>query len=166
MLVRVNGYTIVVYKGTNNLENVIQDIRFLPWYSSVVGWCPAGFLHGVQSVMPDMLANLSEVAKEGKLGFVGHSLGGSEALIAAGWFAALGIPPAFVDAFEPAKTTMGKLNDLLLMVKRVTITWDGDDPVPDLPFPYEHPSKPMFIGEPTLNPIDSHMIAKVIADLA
>jgi hypothetical protein len=47
----------------------------------------------------------------------------------------------------------------------VTITHDGDDPVPDVPLPYRHPGEVTRLGRASVDPIDDHLVAKVIADL-
>ena len=166
----VREYAIVSPQGTELKDplEVLRDIRFLPWWSPRVGVCPAGFLKGVASVIDEIIFDMADVAREGRLIFSGHSLGGAEALIMAGWFTALGHPPAAVDAYEPPRCGMWRLARLLQdpRIQRVTITHDGTDPIPDVPpWPYRLPGRVMHIGKPSIFPLQCHEIARVIADL-
>ena len=166
-LTQVDDYVVVANRGTIlDGDDILRDIRFLPWWNAAVGFCPAGFLKGARSIITKLIADVGPTAKAGKLVFTGHSLGGSEALIEAGWFAALGFPPAGVVVFEPARAGREKLMGLLATVPAVRWYHDGNDPVPIVPGGYLLPPEKRIIGKPRLNAIECHRIAQVQADLA
>lgn len=163
---QVGEYTVVAYRGTTlNGEDILRDIRFLPWWNSRVGTCPAGFLKGVANVIDKLIVDLAEIARAGKLVLTGHSLGGTEGLITTGWLVDLGLIPAACVVFEPARSGFGQLMSLLTRVPVVRWYHDGNDPVPDVPWPYRLPPNRVAIGRPSWRPILCHRIGQVIADM-
>lgn len=75
----------VAFRGTEkNHEDILTDIRFLPWWDKDIGWCHAGFLKSVRdsNVWP-ILRKLIIKHPGHRVIFTGHSLGGAQATIAA-----------------------------------------------------------------------------------
>ncbi len=160
-----NGYRVASFQGTIlNGYDILRDIRFVPWWDRYGGFGPAGFVKGVQQVIEEMIADLIADARAQRLIFVGHSLGGAEALRAASHFAGLGAPPAAVFAFEPPRAGLLKLKRSLKKVP-VFICHNGNSPVPYVPWLYRHPAKVTKIGRWCWEPIHCHRIAQIHADL-
>jgi hypothetical protein len=159
------GHHVVAFRGTTkNGADILRDMRCFPWWHHRVGICPAGFLKGTQTVIDRLIFDTADYAKAGALIFVGHSLGGSEALIAAAWFAALGHPPAAVVAFDPACAGLWKLRRLIKQVPYSRIYWNVFDPVPTVPLFYRHPAEVIRIGKSigSLDPFVYHRIANIV----
>ncbi len=160
------GYVIVAFPGTvKNGLDILRDIRFAPWWHHRVGVCPAGALKGVQNIIDALLLDLAEPIKAGRLILIGHSLGGQEALIAAGWLVSLGYPPAAVVAFDPPRAGMWKLRRLVAKISEARYYWNGDDPVPRDPPVYLHPARGLHVGDQRglKQAIADHRIAAIAA---
>ena len=171
---RIGDWHVLAFEGTTlNGWQILRDIRFLPWWDSKCGFGPIGFTKGVLAIIEDLLNDLLEDAKAGRLIIVGHSLGGSLALRTAGHFRALGhrVP---VYAFEPARCGLWKLKRLI-GDELTFISFDGDDPVPCLPWFWILPGVVTKIGQSARywwqrllrlgRDIGDHRIAQVTADL-
>lgn len=158
-------YRVIGFRGTcRNNADILRDVRFMPWWSPRVGFCPAGFYKGVRNVIDAINLDCAEDIKAGRLAIVGHSLGGSLSLILAGWLTALGYPPAAVYAFEPARCGGRKLRKLLRTVHSFA-SIDGNDPIPSVPLFYEIPVPTTYIGIKQFDIFACHRIAQVIEDL-
>lgn len=145
---REGGYAIAAFRGTTHdgMGDIIRDIRFVPWWHPRVGVCPAGFLKGAMRVMDALELEVADEIKSGNLVLTGHSLGGSMALITAGWLVSLGYPPAAVVAFDPARCGWWKLRRLVERVPYAKATWNGVDIVPLVPPVYLIPARVAHYG--------------------
>lgn len=158
--VEEEGYGIIGFQGTTrDGKEILRDIRFMPYWHHRVGICPVGFLRGVISIMDQIEMDVAEYARAGKLVIVGHSLGGAEAEICAGWFCALGFPPAKLFAIEPPRSGGWKLRRLLKMIDDKTATEDGNDLVTRVPWLYGHPTPLTYFGREHFDPLAPHRLA-------
>lgn len=62
-------------------KDILRDIRFIPRYNKVLGWCHGGFLSGAVKIVKE-IENLP-ISKRKHIVFTGHSLGAAVSLLAA-----------------------------------------------------------------------------------
>jgi hypothetical protein len=153
--------TVVTFEGTRPdfAGDWLVDLNQAPLdLDPSLGRLPHGFGTAVFSVV---LRIMRELGGHHTVGFNGHSMGGSNALIAAAAWKLAGHALGRVTAFEPAR--VGKLGRVLAG-EQVLITSCGSDPVPAQPFWREHPVEPVHL-EPSdrMSPIDCHEIDNVAA---
>lgn len=124
--------------------------------------------HGWGTLMLGVIFRLMAlIPPDVALGWNGHSMGGSDALIGAWLWLLAGRKLGRVTAFEPGPVgTLGGLLDRAnVLVTRVGAGLEGD-PVPDST-PRGHPA-PLIVlpAQPGWSPIDCHEIANVAAAVA
>lgn len=87
-LVAVGDEIIVSFRGTKNIQNIIQDIKFfkVKFNETSEAWVHKGFMNAYQLLKPEIEENLQKLRNEypDKLVvFTGHSLGAAMATLAA-----------------------------------------------------------------------------------
>lgn len=163
---RLGTYRVVAFRGTTRDGfDILRDVRCAPWWFRRVGFVPAGFGKGVAAVIDAILLDAADDLLAGKLIVCGHSLGARMALIAAGWMAALGHPPAGTYAFEPPRGAWFKLRRLLRKLPYLFACRDGNDLVVRVPFIWLQGCALVRVGRPRLDPLECHKIAVVADDL-
>jgi hypothetical protein len=158
-----DGTPIVTFEGTRPdfAGDWLVDLNQLPLdLDPSLGRLPHGFGSAVHSVIFRMMAQIPATKR---VDFNGHSMGASNALIAAACWKLAGRPLGRVTAFEPAR--VGRLGNILAG-EDVLITVCGIDPVPLQPFWRNHPVETVVIHalpEFAQSPIGCHDIANVQA---
>jgi len=158
------GGLVVAFPGSDNLPCWIADLDAIPMDVPGMGSVHRGFYEAWNSISVDVLA-----AIDGRpVTLVGHSLGGSIALVAAACMAVGGNPPSAVYAFEPARVSYDMTLRILLRQIPLHLYRNGSDPVTDLPLGGVHPWFLTHIGKRAgiLPVIADHLLPNVIASLA
>jgi hypothetical protein len=159
----ISGITILGVRGTNSPGDLLVDGDIVPKYRPDLDcYFHGGFLNDVEGVEHELNAFL-----RGKHWIaVGHSKGGSEALIASG---VAETPPLAVVAFGPARPAFLKFRGVLeRRVPSVILLRHGADPIPDSPWGFQQPGDLIGFGTPTssINKIDDHYLAAYRAALS
>jgi hypothetical protein len=159
----ISGITIVGIRGTNSPGDLLVDGDIIPKYRLDLDcYFHGGFLGDVEGVEHELNAFLN-----GKNWIaVGHSKGGSEALIAA---SLVGTPPLAVVAFGPARPAFSKFRGVLeRCVPSILLLRHGADPIPDSPWGFQQPGDLFVFGTPTasINKLDDHYLAAYRAALS
>tara|TARA_R110001592_G_scaffold265951_2_gene531579 strand:- start:9889 stop:10533 length:645 start_codon:yes stop_codon:yes gene_type:complete len=83
------GKTVYVsFRGTNNVRNIVSDVRFIPWYSKRFGWTHKGFLTSFRKLKPSLSRVILKYYQPGyRIIFTGHSLGAAVSQLAVVWAA-------------------------------------------------------------------------------
>lgn len=154
------SYVVVSLKGTNTLEDIVTDIRDLPWLNhKKLGIVPAGFAASAESIFSRVLADVQR-----PIIWNGHSLGGAQAHIMAALAVLAGRAPLML-------TTCGcpKTGSLLGLTKSIPGEdyWNYGDPVPLFPLGYDRDRLMVRVGTPdTLIDISRHLLVSYSAALA
>jgi len=129
----------IAFRGTEEAEDFITDIRVVPWYSREIGvWCHAGFL---KSLRP-LIKTLDSRINGKQVVLTGHSLGGALAQIYAAYLVKKGFLPELT-TFGAPRAGMKGLCKLSSRCKGRRYVRDGDS-IPHIPvhipflFPYTH----------------------------
>jgi triacylglycerol lipase len=153
----------VAFPGSNDLDCWLADLDAIPVSVPGMGDVHKGFYGAWEAMSADVLAAIGDKP----VTLVGHSLGGSLALLAAAALTLAGKPPVAVWAFEPARVSFDlTLRNLLAKVPK-HLYRNGLDLVPDLPPGGVHPGLLTHIG-PELLPIPNvqdHLLPRVTEDL-
>lgn len=154
---------VVAFPGSNNVPCWVADLDAMPMDVPGLGSVHRGFHEAWDAIATDVLAAINGRP----VTLVGHSLGGSIALIAAGCMAVGGNPPAAVYAFEPARVSYDMTMRILLRNVPLHLYRNGSDPVPDLPLGGMHPWFLTHIGRPSsvIPRIADHFIENVIPNV-
>ena len=165
------GTQIVAFRGTEiaDLENIAVDLAAWPAWRKGLGWCHGGFLHGAEAFLK--LPAFWDVAVETTRPrvFVGHSLGGALALLAAALAKQAGKPPVLVATFGAPRPGFARLAAYLASIPIRRFEHAGD-PVPTLPrrfwpFDYRTPGSSIMIGAAEPDPISNHLLETYIEAL-
>lgn len=155
---------VVAFPGSDNLLCWIADLDAMPMDVPGMGSVHRGFYEAWTAISTDVLA-----AIDGRpVTLVGHSLGGSIALIAAACMAVGGNPPSAAYAFEPARVSYDMTLRILLRQVPLHLYRNGSSPVPELPLGGVHPWFLTHIGKRAgiLPIIADHLLPNIIASLA
>jgi hypothetical protein len=156
--------SVVTFEGTRPkfIGDWIVDLDQQPLHlDPALGALPDGFGRAVLSIL---FRVMRQIPPETPVDFNGHSMGGSNALIAAAIWKHAGRRLGSVSAFEAAR--VGSLGGLLLG-EDVLITTHGRDPVPELPLLKPHPVEPVHLTPvKQMDPIQDHAIENVAAAIA
>ncbi len=144
---------VVVMPGTNPLDPLdwLRDISAAPCWIAGVGPVHGGFGRAGEALYAKIAPTIAGDPR--LLSFVGHSLGGAEALVLGGIFAARQ-PGRRFRVVALGAPRVGFLNPWLghLLRQGVEAVEDAraGDIVPELPMrpPFNHPTRPRQIGEP------------------
>lgn len=177
------GETVFAFRGTTrNYEDILTDMRGVPWYDPRVGWCHSGFLKKTRSFWGRWLRDQVERAREAgsRIVLTGHSLGGAEATIAAALaIVELRAPVGLITFGSPRVGFCSRLREIIAPRARVLRYVRGKDIVPRVPpisgilrrshvdtlIPWRHvPEDCRRIGQP-VHLFRDHMIAGYVADL-
>jgi hypothetical protein len=104
----------IFFRGTEfDFEDILRDIRGLPWWDRKLGFCHSGFLKGARKAFDkphslggsfgDMLCVRNRSVTLG-----GHSLGGALALVFGAMMTSRGWPPNAIYAFGAPKVQYGR----------------------------------------------------------
>lgn len=134
------------FRGTDEFEDVITDLRFFPWYTRGLGFNPSGFVKIAKGVHKEILFRLSP-DRFGRLTknlvLTGHSLGGAIALLVGALLVKRGIRVEHIVTFGSPK--VGKLK--ILKDTQVTMFKNGRDIVTTQPFMFRHPRELIQLGD-------------------
>lgn len=165
---------IYAFRGTKGGVDVAVDLRIVPWHDAALGWCHAGFLKAARGLWPLIRIDLIDAIRANpkvEIYFDGHSMGGAEAQITAGWAVKLlGIMPAGIVTFGSPRCAFEQLRRILASVP-VTLYERSGDPVPKMPhanrvfFRYRKTRAPSPITGPELDGFDEHSIDGYIHDI-
>jgi predicted lipase len=151
------GCDILAFRGTEDAQDAIKDLRAIPW-PSPVGLVHSGFYKGVRSVMPQVM----EAMQHGQpVVFAGHSKGGAEATIAAGLCMLKGLKPAALITFGAPRAGFPKLSNILRPVMKLRYV-NADDAVTEHPWPiwgYRHASHEININRKSQGRYEDHLLA-------
>lgn len=158
------GRTVLAIQGTQDRAQALADANALPKRSRSGWWAHSGFLTAAEALEPMVLKHLGQ-----PLLITGHSLGAAVSVALAGlllrWWR-----PSAIEAvgFGCPRVAMPALRDALADVE-IRLYRNGNDIVPTMPwpfpFPYRHVRPLIGIGEPMLNPIEAHGIARYVEAL-
>jgi len=140
LVVEDDDYVVIAFRGTEDADDVITDLRATPWYSREIGvWCHAGFLKSLRHLTRPLKGHI----KHGKrVVLTGHSLGGAMAQIYAAYLVKRGFLPELT-TFGAPRAGMAGLCKLSSQCEGQRYARDGDS-VTEVPvyipflFPYEH----------------------------
>jgi hypothetical protein len=160
------GTTVIAFRGTvpTSWEDWFRD--FAAWPDRVtnhtsLGRCHDGFITGAEAILQQLRGILSPSRP---FALTGHSLGGALAIATGALLVDCGLVPTRLTTFGAPRVGMS-LTGILARVEGRRFR-HGDDPVPEVPsWPYQNDRSWTRIGEPTVNPIDDHMIAGYLAAL-
>ena len=164
-LVYEDGLKILVFQGTEDVLEIIRDVRAIPTSFPKLGPIHSGVLEGALAIFPLVVALAPDV-------IVGHSLGGGLAVVESGLLCAYGKAPLQLCALEPLMvTTDDILGQLIAQIPNRELICNGNDPVPHLPiilpnFPWRHTQPLTMIGHNYFPNVDAHKIENVIKELA
>lgn len=117
-------FTVVAFRGTEASSligdggwlDVVNDLRFIPWYDKRTGWAHSGFLKPVRRLLENKLFGKSYLGYDKPIFITGHSKGGAEALIASQILSAAYYPVAGVVTFGAPrvflKSALWRFDDL------------------------------------------------------
>ena len=55
LVVEHDGALVIAPRGTEkDHEDILTDMRFVPWFDSDIGWCHKGFLRATQAIWPGL----------------------------------------------------------------------------------------------------------------
>jgi triacylglycerol lipase len=128
-----------------------------------MGSVHSGFVDAWEAIAAQVVAAIGDKP----VTLVGHSLGGSLALICAAALTLAGKPPVAVWAFEPARVSYDLTLRNLLAKVALHLWRNGSDPVPNLPLGGMHPGLLNHIGKPAgvLPIVADHLLPAVTANL-
>ena len=100
---------IIVFRGSNNLTDWIDDLKFIPSWHKDLGFCHAGFLEDMDVVVGEILALV-----DGRpLVITGHSLGAARACLLGALLTVLGVKPVSITVFGCPRPGFAKLRKVL-----------------------------------------------------
>ncbi len=159
--------TVIAFRGTvpSSWEDWFRD--FAGWPARIadhptLGRCHEGFISGAEAILDQLRGILSPSRP---FALTGHSLGGALAIATGALLTDCGLVPLRLTTFGAPRVGMS-LAPILARVDGRRFR-HGDDPVPEVPsWPYVNDRGWTRIGEPSLDPIDDHMIAGYLTALA
>lgn len=163
---------LFVFPGTDEIRDVITDVRILPWYDQELGWAPSGFVKVARKVAIEVLGvivtkDIDFDGQSGKLpiSLTGHSLGGAMALLTAAYLRSCFLEVNEVVTFGAPRCGRLKIIDPV----EKTLYVNGKDWVPRVPpFMGSSPEKVRLrsAGGEDSRSFSDHMIASYVRALA
>jgi hypothetical protein len=155
-LIRVDGVTIVVFRGsTTGLDWLLNfDCLANPFHHADIGPTSFGFLSGIENMLRELLAMLGA---DERVIVAGHSRGAAQADILTGLLVLAGRPPIARVVFGEPRPGFAQLAGIVAGVPgRSYLNGDenGHDRIHDVPFClpptllYVHPTEPVRISAP------------------
>jgi hypothetical protein len=140
---------VVAFRGTEcDFEDILRDLRAVPWWDWQLGPCHAGFLKGARAMWPLIVDTV--MAQGLEVALTGHSLGGALAAITGALMAANGKRPAALVTFGAPRPGFAELATWLKDVPQRRYV-HGSDCVPSHPWPiwgYRHPGPATHLRHP------------------
>lgn len=161
-----DGYVVLAWRGTSPtaLADWFRDLDTIPRIDSVLGCCHAGFLGDMLAVYPLIANTLANNTLP--VIVTGHSKGAAEALLFSARMIAFGKSPAATVTFgSPRLCLLNETLPRLLAGQDGRDFRHGADPVPDVPFGFEHPRILTQLGYASSEPLADHSIVAYRAAL-
>lgn len=154
---------VVAFPGSDNVPCWLADLSAIPRPVLGMGNVHDGFYGAWEAIAPQVLAAIGDQP----VTLVGHSLGGSIALLAAATLTLAGKPPVCVQAFEPARVSFDLTLRILMRAVPLHLWRNGSDPVTELPLDGMHPAMLAHVGKPAgvLPIIADHLLQNIIPNL-
>lgn len=154
---------VIAFRGSDDAAAWIHDFCAVPVPIPGMGVVHLGFHDAWQDIAPQVIAAIGDRP----VTFVGHSLAGAMASLAAATMTLVGKPPAAVWAFEPPRPSFDMTLRVLLKDVPLHLFRNGSDPVPDMPPGGVHPGLLTHIGKPAgiLPDIADHLLVNLIPNL-
>ena len=138
---KVNGTYVIVFRGSDNLTDWLDNLKGWPIYHKDLGFCHTGFLEDMDTVVGEVLA----LVNGSPMIITGHSLGAARALILGGLLTVLGVKPQAIVVFGEPRPGFAKLKKILLAGSFPIRSYKNrDDPVTLVPYYlglYKHPTE-------------------------
>ena len=145
----VRGYDVIAFRGSDNMEDWLRDLKGWPKYHPKLGFCHAGFLEDMDLVAQEVLLLLQPASK---VVVIGHSLGAARALILAALMTVSGLKPDYVVVWGEPRPGFSKLKNILLGGGFLIRSYKNrNDPVTLLPYYfglYRHVTDPIKLDVP------------------
>ena len=159
---------IVVFRGSDNLEDWRRDLDEVPKYHPILGFIHQGFLDGMDKVAQTLIPALGP-----SIVVTGHSLGAARAWILSGLLSAACKPAAQVTVFGSPRPGFKKLREVIMDGGSVNTSYrDRLDPVTEVPYllgEYVHVVEPIPVdcapGKIEPFPPEDHFIQNYVKAL-
>ncbi len=126
-----NGWRCLAVRGTQfNFNDILRDLRGVPWCDPALGWCHSGFLKGADALWPQVAPYLRAAEP---VHLTGHSIGGAVATVLAARMTLVGQPPASLVTFGCPRVGFARLGRRLADVPGRRFVC-GDDAAPAHPW--------------------------------
>ena len=143
---KVNGTYVIVFRGSDNMEDWFDNLKGWPTYHKDLGFCHTGFLEDMDVVVCEVLA----LVNGSPIVITGHSLGAPRALILGGLLTVLGVKPQSIVVFGEPRPGFAKLKSVLLEGGFPIRSYrNRSDPVWLVPYYlglYKHPTEPINLN--------------------
>lgn len=151
---------VIAFQGTSeDGEDILRDMRAIPWHDPDLGWCHSGFLKGVRD--GECWEWLADNLKTSTI-IAGHSLGGAEAWIVGGLaYKRLKLKVDEIVTFGSPRPGFKKLRNILRPIHKRRFV-NGNDCVPNIPWflgRYKHPVKELSVDSGDGGIFTDHKIA-------
>lgn len=118
-------------------QDLLSDIRFVPWYDKRLGWGRKGFLRATQAIWPKIEEFI--LRPDTPIWLAGHSLGGAVSCYLAKFMIHYGKIPVGLTTFGCPKPAWGDLVKALQVIKRQDHFVNHSDSVTLVPPSGDHP---------------------------
>lgn len=161
---RTDEGLVIAFRGSDDVDAWLHDFEAVPDTIAGLGKVHEGFWSAWSAIAEQVMA----VVGSDPVTFVGHSLGGGLASIAAASAVLAGKSVKAVYGFEPPRPSFDTTMRTLLANTPVYLYKNGSDPVPDVPIGGVHPASLIHIGKQGefFPRVEDHLMPNVLASLA